>query len=68
MLSQLLTFEKSAYVSNDQPRAQIMTPRMSAAVPNCGCEDLTTDGELRMVTGRETTQTYHRVWSVRVSN
>ena len=39
----------------------MMIPRTSLAVPNDGARPLVTFGELRMITGRETTQT-QTIW------
>jgi len=39
------------------PIVKKMTPAMSHPVPKAGCGNFKTAGELRMVTGKETSQT-----------
>lgn len=52
------TFAISACVSSSHPMTQIITPAISAGVPNAGTWLSVTDGELSTVTGSDTTQTY----------
>lgn len=56
------TFWASAILSINQPIAHKTIPAMSLPVPNAGFEPpregSETEGEFRIVTGRETIQTY----------
>lgn len=52
------TFSASATLSMIHPIAHNTRPAISFDVPNAGAAPSVTAGELRIVTGRETTQTY----------
>lgn len=52
------TFSASATLSMTQPITHNTRPAISFDVPNAGAAPLVTAGELRIVIGRETTQTY----------